>query len=366
MTLQVKIYGAGSIGNHLAYACRNQGWEVTICDVDHSALRRTREEIYPARYGEWDNGIELTSPEAIADQYFDLVIVGTPPDTHVDLAMSELQKASGVPKVILVEKPLCGPAMERCDELWAESREKNVEVCVGYNHVLTQNTLRASEIISAGNLGEPQTITVEWVEHWGGIFAAHPWLDGPRDSYLGKATSGGGACGEHSHGINIWQHFSHLMGTGRIVQVSAVMDRVSENGVDYDRIAQMSVVTEGGLTGFIVQDVVTRPARKRLRIQGDSRAMVWEVNRDSSHDSVGLWNGDGWNEQLIAKTRRDDFAPEIQHIGDLCNGSVTESPISLERGLESMMIIAAAHRSASEKRCVHIDYSAVFNKNAIQ
>ena len=38
----VKIFGAGSIGNHLAHASRSLGWNVTICDVDQAALDRTR------------------------------------------------------------------------------------------------------------------------------------------------------------------------------------------------------------------------------------------------------------------------------------------------------------------------------------
>jgi prephenate dehydrogenase len=46
----VKIYGAGSIGNHLAYACRSKGWNVLICDVDKEALECTKSEIYPSRY----------------------------------------------------------------------------------------------------------------------------------------------------------------------------------------------------------------------------------------------------------------------------------------------------------------------------
>lgn len=366
MTLQVKIYGAGSIGNHLAFACRSQGWNVTICDTDVEALKRTREQIYPARYGEWDAGIELTVPENVYEQHFDLVIVGTPPDSHVELALSELENSAGKPSVVLVEKPLCGPSLDRCDELWDKARDSGVTVCVGYNHVVTHNSVQAEEVIRTDRLGQISTITVEWVEHWGGIFAAHPWLDGPADSYLGQAASGGGACGEHSHGINIWQHFAHKAGAGRIVEVSAVMDRVSGAGVDYDRIAQISVVTETGLTGFIVQDVVTHPPRKRLRVQGERGAMVWEANRDSGHDAVALWNGENWEEQRIAKTRRDDFLGEIQHVGGLCRGEVAESPISLERGLETMMVIAAANRSAREKRCVEIDYSAGFNASAIR
>ena len=45
--MKVKIYGAGSIGNHLANASRQMGWSVDICDVDRSALKRTKNEIYP-------------------------------------------------------------------------------------------------------------------------------------------------------------------------------------------------------------------------------------------------------------------------------------------------------------------------------
>ncbi|KKN62280.1 hypothetical protein LCGC14_0513400 [marine sediment metagenome] len=32
--MKVKIFGAGSIGNHLAQAARTMDWEVLICDSD--------------------------------------------------------------------------------------------------------------------------------------------------------------------------------------------------------------------------------------------------------------------------------------------------------------------------------------------
>ncbi len=63
---RVKIFGAGSIGNHLGHACRGLGWQVTICDIDAQALRRTRVEIYPARYGAWDDGIRLAAVDEVA------------------------------------------------------------------------------------------------------------------------------------------------------------------------------------------------------------------------------------------------------------------------------------------------------------
>ena len=44
--MKVKIFGAGSIGNHLAYACRSQNLDVTIFDIDDEALVRTKNKIY--------------------------------------------------------------------------------------------------------------------------------------------------------------------------------------------------------------------------------------------------------------------------------------------------------------------------------
>ena len=55
----VKIFGAGSIGNHHANAARSLGWEVTVCDLDTDALERMRLSIYPDRYGAWDESINL-------------------------------------------------------------------------------------------------------------------------------------------------------------------------------------------------------------------------------------------------------------------------------------------------------------------
>ena len=43
MNLNVKIYSAGSIGNHLENAARGSNWEVNICDIDSNAFSRTKE-----------------------------------------------------------------------------------------------------------------------------------------------------------------------------------------------------------------------------------------------------------------------------------------------------------------------------------
>jgi predicted dehydrogenase len=364
--VKVKIFGAGSIGNHLAFACREKGWDVLVCDVDPQALERMKNDIYPARYGGWDKEIELATVAAAPKEGFDLVIIGTPPEFHLELALNCLRQHP--PKALLLEKPLCPPSLKGCDELVRAAAQAKTFVAVGYNHVLCKNTFRAEEILQSGVIGQPLTIQARVLEHWGGIFKAHPWLDGPKDSYLGFSDRGGGACGEHSHSINIWQHFAALLGLGRVTEVVAMLDMVNDGKVNYDRLCQLSLKTEKGFVGSVIQDVITAPHQKYLRIQGEKGFLEWRVNRDSAHDAVVYGDESSEvQEELITKTRPDDFKGEIDHIDKVLQGKSSEnSPISLTKGLETMLVIAAAFISHQAGKKAIIDYQAGYNLQAIR
>ncbi len=360
---QVKILGAGSIGNHLAHGCRQQGWSVTLCDIDAEALERTRTDIYPTRYGHFDESIRLATPEAVADERFDVVIIGTPPDSHVPLALAQIEAAA--PGIILIEKPLCPPDMKGCAELAQKARQAGTRVLVGYNHRMTPHTRIAGEWLREDSIGPVTTLRARFREHWGGIFAAHPWLAGPADTYLGFTDRGGGALGEHSHAVNIWQHFAELAGLGRVKEVSAMLDEVTDQGAAYDRIAQLSVRSESGVVGTIVQDVVTRPAQKWLRLEGRDGYLEWEVNATPSHDRVSLVRHDGeTREELVEKTRPDDFRGEIEHLGELLADPGARSPLDLTRGLETMQVISTAIRSSREGRRLAVDYELSGSANS--
>lgn len=361
----IRIVGAGSIGNHIAYAARANGWNVLLTDVDPEALRRTREQIYPERYGEWDPAIQLADSIATVDEAADVVFIGTPPDSHLPLAREVLIKAP--PRALIIEKPLCGPNLAGCAEIWKQAEESGVFVGVGYNHVLGWNTRAMEEVIAQGSCGELRTLSANTREHWGGIFQAHPWLTGPEDSYLGFSSRGGGACGEHSHAINIWQHFAHVLGAGRVQEVSALLDMCRDGDAYYDQLAILTLRTQQGLVGEVIQDVVTAPTNKMARIQWSEGFAEWCVNYQPGADAVISGGGpEGTQTQLFAKTRADDFKVEIEHLEQILQGAVTESPISLQRGLDTMMVIAAAFRSSEQKRTVTIDWSAGYRLAALQ
>jgi predicted dehydrogenase len=360
---RIKIYGAGSIGNHLAHASRRMGWEVTVCDVSPAALDRMRQQIYPSRYGRWDDGIRLFLNRDAPAGGFDHIFIGTPPESHLPLALLALQEK---PTTVIVEKPVCPPSLAHAQELWDAAQGGPTRVYVGYDHVVGKATEKSEELIAGGELGEVQTLDVEFREHWGGIFAAHPWLDGPADSYLGFWEKGGGASGEHSHAINLWQHFAHVVGGGRVVEVDARLRYVTEGAAYYDDLCLLNLLTEHRLVGRVVQDVVTTPHRKRARIQGTHGAIEWICNYNPDGDAIRLLRPGKPEEVLpLPKKRPDDFLRELEHIEADLRTAGTASGIRLERGLDTMLVVAAAHRSEQQGRRIRLDYEQGYTVDAL-
>jgi predicted dehydrogenase len=354
----VKILGAGSIGNHLANASRQMGWNVTLCDLDPAALQRTKEQIYPARYGRWDESIQLFPSQEAPTGGFDLIFIGTPPDSHMNLAIEAIREK---PKAILVEKPLCTPGLERANELCQLAQESGVRIFVGYNHVVSTVTEKAVALIP--HIGSTETLDVEFREHWGGIFNAHPWLNGPQDTYLGFWQKGGGASGEHSHAINLWQHLAHKLGAGRVTEVFATLEYVKDSFVDYDKLCLLNLKTDKGLLGRVVQDVVTHPPRKWGRIQGSKGFIDITIG---SEDRICWQHGDQDKEEFVfKKTRPDDFIVELKHLQNALEDLHYESSLSLDCGLDTMLVVAAAHLSNRHGKRVMIDYSNGYSAKAL-
>lgn len=363
MTYTVKIIGAGSIGNHLANASRAMGWDVTLCDLDDAALRRTQESIYPSRYGVWDSSIKLCNIKDVPRGLFDFIFIGTPPDTHVQLALDALDEK---PLGILVEKPFSTPDMSNCIDFYNKARKMGVKIFVGYDHVVSKSAHFFSDKLKEFN-SPAITIDVDFREHWGGIFSAHPWLSGPSDSYLGFYQRGGGALGEHSHGINFWQFVSQLVGGGRITNVQATVEYVKDNDVLYDSIGIMNFKTEHGLIGRCVQDVITKPSKKMARVQFANGYVEWHCSKLPGIDMV-IYSKDGVSveEMQFPKTRPDDFIAELKHIKSVIESENKDSAISIENGLDTMLVIAAAHLSNKVSQNITIDYSGGYQLKALR
>ncbi len=313
-----------------------------------------RDLIYPSRYGAWDPQIELWPSSEAPTGGFDLICIGTPPDTHIDLAFTALAES---PRALQIEKPLCPPDLAGAAELLSAAASRATPVFVGYDHVLGKAARRLEQLLGDRVIGPVLTFDVEFREFWGGIFQAHPWLKGPDDSYLGFWKRGGGASGEHSHAVHFWQHVSHMLGFGRVEDVSALVRYRQDGAALYDDCCFWQLRTEQGMIGRVVQDVVTQPVRKMAVIQGEEGTLQWINGYRSGVDAVVLSRVGCESETIeIPKTRPDDFIEELRHLDSAIQPHAGESPISLSRGYETMLVVAAAHQSHDAGRRIRVSY----------
>ena len=340
---KVRIIGAGSIGNHLAHSFVNAGFSVEVTDIDKKALLRMEMEIYPQRFTTWDNRIKLCDFSQIKNYSTDVLVIGTPPDTHLEVALHQLTLCT--PRIILIEKPISHPDLSLLKDLEHIAEQRNIKILVGYNHRLTRNTLLATQMINDLEIGEILSITSQTRESWDGIMQAHPWLNGPHDSYLSSYLRGGGALYEHSHALNLLQYFMSVSRVGEATSVTATMELVKQNGLNYDRLSVVTLLNMDNKIFHAVQDFVTFPPLKEVRITGTLGHIIWKTS--TSLDEVLLYSASGilQTHHKLDKSRSDDFLPEILHLKSLLDGEITDSPLNYTHALLTMKIISAAFES---------------------
>ncbi len=322
------------------------GWDVTVVDADPEALRRMREDIYPTRYGAWDASIHQYKSGEEPRGKFDIIMIGTPPNVRLSVALKALEEN---PKILFLEKPVSFPFDPALKKLSTRLAKNKIIGLVGYDHAVAKSIQYVDELLSKKVAGDVLTIDVDFREHWQGIFKAHPWLSGPQDSYLGYWRKGGGASGEHSHALHLWQHLARQAGIGTWKKIFSHLKLEKKGKTEYDSVASFLFESERGAAGRVIQDVVTMPTRKLARIQGTDGYIEWICNGHATGDIVRWGRGVEVQEEVFPKTRPDDFYAEMLHINDILNKKVLpkNSPLALESGIAVMRVLETAWSSRS-------------------
>ena len=360
---KVAIVGAGSIGNHLTYSCRKLGWSVAVFDIDPTALLRLKNEIYPARYGKFDNEIQLLdlpSLELSPVGFFDLIIIGTPPDTHYEIAQLAFKLK---PKICFIEKPACQPNLKVLKGLESLFKESATKFVVGYNHRVSHVVVLLLNLLKTRNIGQVFDLSVNWLESWTGILKAHPWLNSPSDSYLGYSNRGGGALFEHSHGLDLWLFISNHLQLGCPERISSSSNFHYENGViQYDKEIQIEITTDTGFTGRVVQDILTEDVDKSLVLDSEFYIFKLEFGTGNKADSLEMQSKVNKSDRLffeITKSRPNDFDEEmLSLIGLIKNSDENGCTLLSPPGIETALVATAALFSAQESKIAILDLEA--------
>lgn len=318
--------------------------DVTICDIDRGALERARDVIYPNRYGSWDEAIRLSTPDELVGEEFDIVIVGTPPATHLKVATAELETTR--PGVILIEKPLAHPSSSDIEAFLAAAERSSTRVLVGYNQRLKPNTQHFVKLATTLDLGALVGLSSNMLESWDGILKAHFWMKSERDSYLAFTDQGGGALLEHSHALNLFLYFAEILGQGRVTEVAAEIEWVSHEDGRYDRNSALSLTLESGLVGTVRQDLHSWPSSKEAIATFDEGALVWSMGDSSDRVELRSTRGELIEAWDFPKTRPDDFIGELEHLRSVWENPTSESRIGLPEGIAVMDVILAAFESS--------------------
>jgi len=334
----ILIFGAGSIGNHMAYASRRLKLNVDVTDISFKALKRMKDQIFIQRYGKWDPKINLVSIKNVykQDKKYNLIVIGTPPNTHFQI----FKKVSQTLKYenILIEKPLINFNSQN----YKKFNDINGRVFSGYNHSLSLAIKYIFEILKKLKKSKKHIdkIHVEWKEGWTGILKAHPWLKNEFQSYLGNLEEGGGALQEHSHGLHL---LLLIMGLFKIKFKEKNMNFFSiknkKGDKCYDCYTNLTSIYKNVFIKYET-DLISKNSRKSVEIDIDNKKFIIVFNFKKNLDAVIVKKNEKILKKIIFKKNRStEFQKEIKYILKVDRLNYLSSPIHFRRGLDVIKII---------------------------
>lgn len=338
---EVLIFGSGSIGNHLANACRKINLSVSVTDISFDALLRMKYKIYPSRYLKWDKNIKLINYSEIfkLKKKFNLIIIGTPPATHYDLIKKISDNLSF--EKLMIEKPFT-TFKTNFDEKKLRSLSNKKKLFVGYNHSISEAFVYYQNIIKKIKKKDILSIDVSWREGWKGILNAHFWNKDEFSSYLGNLSKGGGSIHEHSHGIHLIVCLSEILNfklPQKIVKFKFFKKKSKK--IFYDNYVYVNWNLKGFFINY-VSDLISEPANKSICINTVKTKYELIFNYKKKYDLIKVTN---LNSSLIKskyfkKKRASDFINEINHIMRTDNKKkYKNSFINLAKGIETQKLI---------------------------
>ncbi len=333
MVKKILIFGAGSIGNHMTYASRRLNYQVSVTDVNKKALIRMKNKIYKTRYGRWDKKIQLIDYKDIFNQKkkYDLLIIGTPPQTHKEL-FKKISKEFLADK-ILIEKPLC-----TYNQSFNSFVNKKNYVFCGYNHSISPSFKFFLEKIKK-NKRYINFINVSWQEGFKGILNAHFWMKDEFDSYLGNLHKGGGALHEHSHGLHLSVIILKCLDSFKNIKISSTNVFKTKNNLKYDKFSNTIFRSKRIILNYTT-DLLTEPANKSIILSGNNFFAKWVCGFKKGKDFVEIKTKDKLLTKFFNKSRSSEFENELIHINNInTKKNYENSHLSIKHSVDVVKMI---------------------------
>ena len=328
--MKVAILGLGSIGRRHLQNFKTVGVDALTAYDASAAQRDSAAAQFPfARV--------VASPEAAVDGV-DGVAICTPPDSHLALGRLAADRRAHV----MIEKPLTQSADGV--EAWLHDCDaKGLRVLTAYNWRYWPPMLLAERLLKEGRIGALRAARTEYAYHL--PHHRYPGRD-YRQFYMAKAAQGGGCLLDESHAIDYMRWLC-----GDIVEVSAVVDRVSSLEIETDDIADLTVRFESGAIGNIHMNLFAWNMHSHFELLGEEGVIQWR----RMENEVRLFDpkANRWEVYPSAGQLNDMYVEEARHFVACVRGEAAPRCDGWD-GLRTMRVIDAARRASAEQRWVKV------------
>ncbi len=235
-----------------------------------AAVKKAAEELG------WDE-TSTDAEETINRPDIDIVDIGTPNDSHFDLAM----KAIKAGKIVLCEKPLAMTTRE-ARTMAAAAKKAGVPNLIWHNYRRAPAATTAAQLIADGKIGEIRHVRAVYLQDWL-IDDACPYT-----WRMNVKTCGSGAHGDlNAHLIDMTRfmtglEFSEVCGMSEtFIKTRKTPDGKGKGTVDVDdAFLFLAKLSNGAVASYeATRSALGRKNYNRIEINGTKGSLVWNFER---------------------------------------------------------------------------------------
>jgi len=267
----------------------------------------------------------------------DGAVICTPPDSHLALATMAAERGAHV----MVEKPLTR-ALDGVEAFLKACDAKRLRVLTAYNWRYWPPMLLVEQMLKDGRIGTVRAARTEYAYH---LTIRYPGKD-YRAFYMADARQGGGCVLDESHAIDYMRWLC-----GEIVELSAVVERVSSLEISTDDIADLTVRFASGCVGNIHMNLFAWNMHSHFELMGEAGVIQWR----RLENEIRLFDprANRWEIYPFQCQLNDMYVEEAKHFMACVRGEATPRCDGWD-GFRTMQVIDAARRASAERRWVKV------------
>lgn len=328
--MKILVFGCGSIGErHIRNLETLSAGGIIVCDTDPQRLALIKRK--------YDIAETYTESQEALAQGVDVVLVCTPPSTHIPIAAKAVDNNAHV----FIEKPM-SHNLDGVDELIATASKNGLIICVGCNFRFHEGLQLVKDIVESGKIGRIFSARAEFGQYlpdW------RPWQDYTQ-SYTARKDLGGGIILDGSHEID---YMRWLFGDVEVACCFA--GQVGSLKVETEDIAEILLQFKSGVIGNIHLDFL-RPGYKRTcEIIGEKGIIKWSF--EGKFVKTYSMDTKKWKTFKLATDSNEMYIQEMQHF-IRCVETGEKPLVDGQEGKKSLAIALMAKISTENKKVVKV------------